>query len=91
MSEPTSSRYLNETDELIVRAAQQILKRGAIEWLDRVMDANVGTSEIMNIARMQDRMDVAADAISNALVAVHVNAAHYPADAPEPQSLRVPQ
>jgi hypothetical protein len=79
----TASRYLNETDELIVRAAGEILNRAADAWHDHVMDAP--QSELLNIGRMQGKMEAASRAISAAPIAVESNAEHYPPTVPEPE------
>jgi hypothetical protein len=84
------SRYLSETDELIVRAAAEILSRAARKWHETVMDAP--PSELLNIGRLQGKMEAAANAVTTAMIALDVNAEHYPPTAlePEPQALEAP-
>ena len=80
------SQYLNETDELIVLAAREILRRAAENAVCGVFGADKTTAEIVNIGRMQGGLFNAADAIDRALIQLEVNAENYPI---EPQSLRV--
>jgi hypothetical protein len=88
VSEPTNSQYINEVDELILRAACEILRRVGGNVPDRVFDADLTTAELLSIGRTHDRLVTAGDAVMSALIALKVNAEHYPPTVPKPQSLR---
>jgi hypothetical protein len=82
----SDSRYLSETDKQIVIAAREILGRGS-QWCTHFMVADISVAELLSIGALRGEMRAASEAIGRALIAVEVNAEHWPVDALEPQSL----
>jgi hypothetical protein len=85
-TDTTGSKYINETDELILRAAAEIMRRTAVSVTDVVWgNSEISRPEIVNLGGIAAKLTVASDAIDSVIISFEVNAASYP----EPQSLRV--
>ena len=88
MSDKTiTSQHMNEVDQLILRAAKQVLDRTARNVTSGIFSADMGTAEILNIGSLRERLETAENAVSRALIALEVNAEHCPPA--KPASLRV--
>jgi hypothetical protein len=72
-----ASPYVSPTERVIFDAAANLLTDVSERVALRAYSPETASTEVLNIGGLRARLDVAAEAIRRALVALDVNAEHY--------------